>query len=195
MLELLAELDKVLFIIINLYLANPITDFIMPIVTSDNVLKVTYALILIVLLWRGDRRLRWMVLFSGLTILLCDQSAASWLKPWLARPRPCHVFTEINLLVGCGGGFAMPSAHAANVFGQAFLFRNEVGWWRWPLFIFAFLVAASRIFVGVHYPGDVLGGFLLGAVIGTLVAALFNLFARLVLKPAARQDNPQPEAD
>jgi membrane-associated phospholipid phosphatase len=63
----------------------------------------------------------------------------------------------------------MPSSHAANCFGQAMLFGLIYVRVRWELFTFAFLVSISRIFVGVHYPGDVLVGILVGSVIGVAV--------------------------
>jgi len=185
MLEFLAELDKVLFILINSLLANPVTNTIMPIITNDRILRAVFLVILLGLLWKGDRKQRWLILFAGITMVLTDQAAAGLLKPLIARVRPCQIFDadDINLLVGCGSGFSMPSAHAANTFGLAALLSGYIRWARWPLYIFALLVALSRVFVGVHYPGDILVGALIGYLIGKLVAKLFNLFDRKVLTP------------
>ena len=84
---------------------------------------------------------------------------------------------NINLLVGCGGGKAMPSAHAANAFGQAVLFAVLYRRVRLPLLGFATLVALSRVFVGVHYPLDVFAGALLGALVALLLVTIFNRFS------------------
>ncbi len=185
MLELLIELDRSLFILINKWLANPVTDAIMPILTNDNGLRVVFAVILILLLWFGDKRLRFLALFCGLTLLATDQLTANFLKHLIERARPCHTFDEINLLVDCGAGFSMPSAHAANTFGQAVLVGAQVKWARWPLLIYACLVAISRIFVGVHYPSDITFGAIIGITIALILTFLFNKFDRAVLTTPA----------
>ncbi|MCK4371896.1 MAG: phosphatase PAP2 family protein, partial [candidate division Zixibacteria bacterium] len=118
MLEMLSAIDRGLFLFVNMQLANPVTDFIMPIITSDQLLRVAYGAAMAILLWRGNARLRWLVLFSAVALLLTDQLAANVLKELIERPRPCHLMEQVHLLVGCGGGYSMPSAHAANAFGQ-----------------------------------------------------------------------------
>jgi undecaprenyl-diphosphatase len=106
-----------------------------------------------------------------LVVVLTDQGSSALLKPLFSRPRPCHL-GEVHLLVRCGAGLSFPSSHAANLFGQALFF----GLWRkkyLPYFLsFAFLVGISRIFVGVHYPLDVLGGMFLGAIVGAVTYQL-----------------------
>lgn len=194
MLEYLIELDKVLFFLINVYLAGPVTNTVMPIITNDNLLRLIYAGIVVSLLWFGDKRLRWLALFSLITIVATDQLSAGFLKPLIARPRPCHIFTDINLLVGCGGGYAMPSSHAANVFGQAFVLSRNIKHIGWPFFIFAILVSISRIFVGVHYPGDVIGGFVVGAVCGLIISWLYKKFIKIVY-PQRPKDSEEIEGD
>ena len=178
MLELLNTADQALFILLNLRLANPVTDLLMPVITNDYFLRIGYLLALAAILWRGNRLLRWLVLFSAVTLLLTDQISSNLLKGLIERPRPCHLLDEINLLVGCGGGFSMPSSHAANAFGQAALFAAAVRSTRWALYTVAALVALSRVFVGVHYPGDILLGAALGCLLGWLVYAGY---ARILL--------------
>jgi len=173
MLEYLMQTDLMFFLYINVKLANPVTDFIMPYITSGQLIVGTYVICLALLLWKGDKKLRWMVLVSIIVLTLCDQSSSTFLKKWICRPRPCHIMTDINLLVNCGAGYSLPSSHATNVFGQAFLFslhyKNHAGY----LFAYAFLVSISRVFVGVHYPGDILGGLIVGGLIGTVTAIIF----------------------
>ncbi len=188
-LEWLNELDKILFILINNELANPVTDFIMPIITSDLNLRLTYALAMLVLLWKGNTRLRWMVLFSIITMVLADQISSNILKELFQRPRPCQIMSDLNLLVNCGKGFAMPSSHAANSFAQAAFFGSLFSKSRWYMIIVAFLISISRVFVGVHYPGDVLAGTILGAAIGLTVTAIFVKFERKVLSHALPNRN------
>jgi len=181
MLEWLAQLDAAVFLFINVTLANPVTDLIMPVVTSDNLLRVLYATALILILWKGSARLRWTALASIFVLAVTDQAVSHLLKPWIGRLRPCHVLDGINLLVGCGGGKSMPSSHAANAFGQALLF----GWLyrpvRWWLLAVAAVIALSRVFVGVHYPGDILVGAIIGSLVGSGAAVSLSHF-----KPGAR---------
>jgi undecaprenyl-diphosphatase len=180
MLEALAGVDQAVFLFINKTIANPVTDWLMPIVTNDDYLRIAYGLAMVLLLIRGNARLRWLVLFSAIALLISDQISAGFLKPLIDRPRPCHVMENINLLVGCGGGRSMPSAHAANAFAQAALFSvlyRRAGYWLWPL---ASLIGISRVFVGVHYPGDVVVGAMIGAADGIAMAFLFDLFYQRV---------------
>jgi undecaprenyl-diphosphatase len=101
-----------------------------------------------------------------------------FLKPLFARPRPCHVLEHVRLLVGCGGAYGFPSNHACNFFGTAtffFYFYRKTGW---VMFAPAILIGWSRVYVGVHYPSDAVGGALWG-----ILLALFIIFvARLVFK-------------
>jgi undecaprenyl-diphosphatase len=184
MLETLNHIDQVIFLFINVKLANPVTDLIMPVITTDMLLRILYGVAMILLLWRGNKRLRWMVLFSALVLLFTDQVSSHYLKHWIGRPRPCHTLTDVHLLVGCGGGFSMPSSHAANSMGQAAFFACLIAPYRWYFYAFAGLIAISRVFVGVHYPFDVLVGTCIGLLIGWMIAYAFGKFeARYLKKP------------
>ena len=176
MLEFLNGIDTALFLFFNVTLANPVTDLIMPVITSEWLLRILYAVAVVLLLIFGNARLRWVVLFSVLVLVVTDQVSAGLLKPMIGRLRPCHTLDSINLLVDCGGGKSMPSSHAANAFGQAMLFALLYRRWAWPLLVFAALVAISRVFVGVHYPFDVLIGTIIGAGAGYLGAWSANKY-------------------
>jgi undecaprenyl-diphosphatase len=172
----LAGIDRAVFIFINSTLANPVTDFIMPILTRDLHLKIVYGAIMLFLLIKGPNRLRWAVLFSAVVVTLTDQTASSLIKPALERLRPCKVM-EVHLLVGCGAGFSMPSSHAANLFGQAYFFFGVSRPSARYLIPFAIVVALSRVFVGVHYPADIIVGAALGTILGYLVSKVFHYIA------------------
>ena len=174
MFDIIRNLDQTLFYFINVDLANPVTDLIMPIITSDNLLRVLYAGAMLILLWKGNSRLRWLVGFSALTLLLADQMSSNFLKHWIARERPCHTLTDIHLLVTCGSGFSMPSSHAANMFAQTGLFALRYPKHRLYLFSAAVLVSLSRVFVGVHYPADIVVGAVVGLTIAIAVAAVYE---------------------
>jgi undecaprenyl-diphosphatase len=184
MIEFLNQIDKIVFLFMNHTLANPVTDLIMPIITSQRFLQITYGLGMLLVLWKGNARLRWMVLFSAIVLLLTDQITATYLKNWIERIRPCHTIDleQINLLVNCGAGKSLPSAHASNAFGQAVFWSFDDKKPRVYLYIFASMIGLSRIFVGVHYPGDVIAGAILGIVIGVGVAFGFGKLKKFLIK-------------
>ena len=183
MIEWLSGIDRTVFTFINQTLANPVTDSIMPIITNDNVLRVLYAAILAVLLILGRKRMVWVAVFSLVVVTLTDQSSSAWLKPWLERLRPCKVMT-VRLLVSCGAGYSFPSSHAANLFGQALFFGLLYKKYLPYSILAAFLVGISRVFVGVHYPLDVVGGMIVGGIEGALAAwALLVLDRHSKLRP------------
>jgi len=178
MLENIIQIDRELFYFINKDLANSFTHFIMPVVTNVKSWLPLFAVFCIYQIWKGGSSGRLCVATILLGVLICDQFNSSILKEVFQRPRPCHFFVDINLLVGCGSGKSFPSSHAANsmmaVTVIALFFRKHKYW----LPLLAVLVGISRIFVGVHFPFDIFVGWLVGVGVGFFVYWLTNFLFR-----------------
>jgi undecaprenyl-diphosphatase len=145
---------------------------------------VFYASLFYVLLRNYSLRTALMLLlFIALTIVLADQLSAHVLRPWFGRLRPANLNNPLSQWVHVvnnyrGGPYSFPSSHAANTAGLAFfctfLFRQR--WFSWMMAAWMLLVCYSRMYLGVHYPGDLIAGILLGAL---CAAVTFGCYCRL----------------
>ncbi len=172
MLRWLLDLDKDVFLFLN-GLHSPEWDKIMWWISHENSWIPLYVILLIVLIYQ-DRSYRvfFTLLFLGLVILLNDQISVL-IKNLVERPRPTHN-PEIADLVHIvkdyrGGQYGFVSSHAANVFGLAVYLLNQFKNIKWSIFliVWATVVSYSRIYLGVHYPLDIICGAVMGILIGT----------------------------
>ncbi|MDR0660156.1 MAG: phosphatase PAP2 family protein [Prevotellaceae bacterium] len=104
---------------------------------------------------------------AALCIVTVDQMSTV-IKYAIERPRPCNALVSVHLLEGCGSGYSFLSNHASNVFGFAMITALFFKKRPYAIFIFiwAFVVAYSRIYLGKHYPLDIIGGAAFGMFVG-----------------------------
>lgn len=174
MIEWLYSIDVALFRLGNETLTFGFGDWFFPFITEIKNFIVPYAVALILLMVFGKKKGVVTVVLLALTITISDQLNSHFLKEVFGRIRPCFALENVRLLVESGGGKSFPSSHAVNNFAAAMvialMYRKAAPYF----FIFAALVAYSRVYIGVHYPSDILGGAIEGALIGYLVVFLFR---------------------
>jgi undecaprenyl-diphosphatase len=181
------SLDAWLFRLMNHGLANPVFDFLMPLLTDRGFLLVIP--LLPYLLYQGRLAQRRKdgphlttavaaVVIAMVAVPLADALCAQ-LKILISRPRPCQALEGVRLLVACPQSFSLPSSHAVTSFAYAtplFLLTRDflsLGWRLYPLLLAA-AVAFSRAYIGVHYPADILAGAFVGASMAGFMTWLYR---------------------
>ncbi len=164
--DILIKIDHALFHFINGTIANPILNWVMPIITNENNIAIPLVLIWVWLLLFQGKRGKITAILLLLTLILTDVIAAQVIKPWIGRIRPSRAMVDnINLLVSRGGKYGFVSNHAANTMAAATIIGYFYNKWKSIVIIISLIVGFSRIYVGVHYPYDVIGGWLFGYII------------------------------
>ncbi|MEM5804591.1 MAG: phosphatase PAP2 family protein [Candidatus Aenigmatarchaeota archaeon] len=156
---MLAELDQAIFTAINTGLSHPALDFVFLSVTNYGSIFFWIFFALFLLIKNRDKKS-----FLGIAIMLVlGNIGALVLKEFFAIPRPT------GRVLSCEAGFGFPSAHATNAFAGAVIFAKLHKGVDILVYVFAVLTAVSRIYLGVHYPSDVLAGSVLGLIVGFAV--------------------------
>jgi len=182
--------DTDLFLILN-GAHNSFWDFIMFWASDKFIWIPVYALFLFIL-WRKYYSKIWIViLFAALLIFLSDQISVHLFKDVFQRLRPCNdpaLEGMVHLVNGkCGGSFGFYSSHASNIFAIAVFVISLLGkknlWMLLLILIWADLIAYSRIYLGVHYPGDVIAGVVAGSLLGWMVARFLKNLLKMPVIP------------
>lgn len=179
--DTLLQLDRELFTFINARASSSSIDWLFKLLRHAYTWIPLYAFVIYYLL-RHHKKYAWQFIVMSLVVFaVTDHISAAVLKPMFQRLRPCHeplLRDVVRDLVGCGGQYGMPSTHASNHFGLAAFWYFSITWmskrnWWW-LWLWAFTICYAQVYVGKHYPGDVLVGAIFGTSIGILLALLFR---------------------
>jgi membrane-associated phospholipid phosphatase len=179
--QTLQRWDQALFNFINNDLSNPVFDAMMPVLRISYIWAPLYIFIIVFVSLNYKVKGLWWIVFFLLVVASADMIGTRVFKHNIERVRPCnlpHLFPNIKLLVVCPSGYGFTSNHAANHFGMAtfiFLsFRHIFKRWAWIVFLWAGAICFAQVYVGVHYPGDILGGAALGITFAVFYSYLFR---------------------
>jgi undecaprenyl-diphosphatase len=174
MLEGLLAWDEHTFRVLNEDWVNPTLDWLMPIVTNGSHYNIPLLVAAIILIVIGRLRGLRFVVLAIVSVVIADAIGTYVFKHSFLRPRPCIALEGVRLLVGCTNLPSFPSNHAVNssvLATLAILYRPRC--WL-PAAALVLLIGFSRIYVGVHYPFDVLGGSALGIVVALALSAIIT---------------------
>jgi len=181
MLDFLLNTDTKLFLLINGW-HTPFFDVVMTYISAKLFWLPLYLLLLWLIIRDYGKKTFVLLLFIAAVLALTDQVSVHLFKNVFQRLRPCHneslaalVHTVNN---HCGGKYSFVSSHATNVFGiVAFMFGllgKRYKWLIWILLAWGVLVMYSRVYLGVHYPADVVAGAVVGMIIGSLMLSAYR---------------------
>jgi undecaprenyl-diphosphatase len=166
----------------------PLPDLLMTWVSGTWIWVPFYAFLLFNYYKWLNWKVLWLLVFIAAMVTLTDQFTSGFMKPYFLRLRPCHepgLMSLLHLPDGCGGTYGFASSHAANTFGLAafswFLFGTKhraIAWlWFW-----AFVVSLSRVYLGKHYPLDVMAGGVVGVFFGFCLQWAFVKLVKPVIQ-------------
>lgn len=186
MLESIEKIDTALFLFLNSAFSCTALNYFFVAITDPSFWIIPGAVVAVYFLIKHKRKAFIIIGLSLITVAISDPFSSQVVKPLINRDRPCHpdsmIIEKTHTLMGLKGSNSFPSSHATNMFAQAMLFSLLYPALWVVFFGFAGLIGFSRIYVGVHFPGDVLSGSLLGIVIGISVFLIYKYLSNFLSK-------------
>ena len=184
------SIDHWLFHQINQVWTNPVFDLVFVFIRQAELWVPFYLFLLVFGLVNFGKKALWWSATLIMTAIISDLVSSSIIKNIIFRLRPCRnpdLANQVRVLVNyCPKSSSFTSSHACNHFALAFFIfitLNQTGSWRWLLFLWAFLISYAQVYVGVHYPLDILGGTLAGSSVGYMMSIFYKKqFGTLSLK-------------
>jgi membrane-associated phospholipid phosphatase len=178
MLETIQNSDIILLRFIHLDLSNPLLDSLCPVLRTKTTWIPLYVC-LVYYFWKYfPRDYIKIILISIILVSLADIVCAQLLKPWFHRTRPCQskeLVYWLRIFPYCSHTFSFPSCHAVNHAALVFFIGQFFNKWQRVLLVFwVLLIGFSQLYIGVHYPSDILGGIVLGWVLAICATIICN---------------------
>lgn len=184
--DFIKVVDYYLFIFINSKWVNPVFDVVFPAIRDKYFWAPLYIFLLFFFIINFKKKGYYLIILLILTIFVADQLSSSVLKPLIHRLRPCndsYLHNYIRLLVSSSSSFSFPSSHASNHFAIAFflikIFSARFKWVFPVSLVWAAAISYAQVYVGLHFPLDIIAGAVLGAVIGISMGMFTNRFLKL----------------
>lgn len=184
--DFLIELDHQIFTFINHSLSNDFFDWVMPYVRNKKTWIPFYLIGAILLYKFQGKKSIFIVLIVLLSVGIADGLSSHVFKPWLERTRPCLLpgfADQVNLVVSrCSGAYSFPSSHAANHFAIAFsligILQLQRKTFTMVLLLWASMICFAQVYVGVHFPSDIVGGVLIGGLAAFIGVMCYRHFLK-----------------
>jgi undecaprenyl-diphosphatase len=195
----LMEMDTAMLRLINLQWAHPLLDRLIPVFSHFDQWQIPLVALLILIIIKERFKGMVIVVGLGLTIMLGETLCSLVVKELVDRARPCHIHAWVRLIEGyCPKSPAFPSSHATNITAAVTYLSRYFPRWLFAMVPLALLVGYSRVYLGVHYPLDVIGGAILGAGCGWAVFFFFKRFVfprlRIELQSVKTESNKKSSA-
>ncbi|HEX2955547.1 MAG TPA: phosphatase PAP2 family protein [Chitinispirillaceae bacterium] len=201
MIDFLITVDKNLFIFFNTWFSSPFLDIFFKTITEPRTWIIPLLITAVLFFFKEKKKAVPILILAVITVAATDLISVRIVKPLIARQRPCHpdiLIQGCHYLLGKKRSFSFPSSHATNMYGLAMLFTLFYPKLVIYFMTFASLIGFSRIYCGVHYPGDVLGGFVLGIIIAWLIYNIYfylqqHFMQKKVLFPKSNKKPQLPD--
>ena len=180
--ESLVELDRQLFEWIHFDLSSEVLDLVFPVLRNRGTWIPIYLLIIYFMFKKFGNKKGALTILSLIVAVVCsDLLNSHFLKNIIQRVRPCRLDNfsrDVQELVYCGEAFSFPSSHAANHFTISFFllfaFRHASGAMKIFIVIWAAVIGIAQVYVGVHYPADIISGIVVGFIVACLMWFIFK---------------------
>ncbi|NTU45410.1 MAG: phosphatase PAP2 family protein [Chlorobiaceae bacterium] len=190
------QADVWLFRLLNLRLVHPAVDDLMVFLTNGSLSRHIGILAALFMVIRRGRQGFLVILLALLAVGMADFIASGIFKPLVERIRPCFALDQVRLLIHQSRSYSFASSHAANSAAVAamtwiFFHRGEriEKLFTSLMIAYALAIGFSRIYVGVHYPGDVLGGIMIGLFSAAILYLLFSWIVKNIVQPRFMRQN------
>ncbi|MEM9545879.1 MAG: phosphatase PAP2 family protein [Bacteroidota bacterium] len=182
----LIEWDYNLFHLLNSVWTNAFFDWLLPVWRDKYFWLPVYVFIILFTSFNYGKKAYWFILFLIVTTGMADMTSSRLVKKTVKRVRPCNnpELDQVRALVRCGSGYSFTSSHATNHFAVSYFlfvtmgirFKKIRGW----LIAWAASVAYAQVYVGVHFPIDVVSGMLLGILIARIFVWLYRISGKAI---------------